>query len=52
VLPILTSVQQEGDVAYHLTAFATLEKQPLSDDAVRGTDWRVAYQPVEKVDFS
>lgn len=43
-LPILRSVQEEGDVAYHITAFATLETQPLRAAAVRGTDWRAAYE--------
>lgn len=43
VLPILTSVQEDGDVSYHVSAFATLEKQPLSRDAVRGSEWRAAY---------
>ena len=43
VLPILHSTQDEGDVVYHLTAFATLETRPLSADAVRGSDWRAAY---------
>ena len=44
VLPILRSVQQEGDVVYHVTAFATLETRPLSAAAVRGSDWRAAYE--------
>ncbi|MCY3022495.1 MAG: hypothetical protein NTW87_26235 [Planctomycetota bacterium] len=43
VLPIVRSVQREGDVIYQVTAFATLETQPLSATAVRGSDWRAAY---------
>ncbi len=43
VLPILNSTQKDGDVAYNLTAFATLENQPLNGDAVRGTEWHLAY---------
>lgn len=42
-LPILHSIQREDDMAYRLTAFATLEKQPLSPDAVRGTHWLAVY---------
>jgi hypothetical protein len=43
VLPILRSEQCEDDVIYRLTAFATLETQPLALEALRGTDWRAAY---------
>lgn len=43
VLPILNSIQKEEDISYHLTAFASLEKQPLSAGRVRGTEWRAAY---------
>lgn len=43
VLPILNSVQRDGSVAYHLTAFATLENKPLSAEAVKGTEGRLAY---------
>lgn len=43
VLPILTSVQEEGDVSYQLTSFASLEKRTLTPGRVRGSDWRAAY---------
>jgi len=43
VLPIVRSEQVEGDVSYSLTAFATLETQPLSPGAVRGTGWVGGY---------
>lgn len=43
VLPILHSVQNEQDIQYNVTAFATLENGPLGAGRVRGTDWRVAY---------
>lgn len=43
VLPIVQSEQVEGDVTYALTAFATLERQPLSAASVQGSDWRAAY---------
>lgn len=42
-LPILRAEQREGDITYHLTAFATLERGPLAANRVRGTDWRAAY---------
>jgi len=42
-LPILHSVQRDGPVAYHLTAFATLEKSPLAPSRLRGTHWLAAY---------
>ncbi len=38
VLPILHSVQDEQDIQYHVTMFATLENGPLKPDAVKGTD--------------
>ncbi len=38
VLPILHSVQDEQDIQYHVTMFATLENGPLKADAVKGTD--------------
>lgn len=38
VLPILHSVQDEQDIQYHVTMFATLEKGPIKADAVNGTD--------------
>ena len=43
VLPILRSTQVDGDVAYNVTVFATLETQPITRKALRGTDWRAAY---------
>jgi hypothetical protein len=43
VLPILRSVQYEQDINYHITAFATLEKEPLSQDNVRGSEWEACY---------
>jgi hypothetical protein len=42
VLPIVQSVQREGEIEYCLTMFATLEKEPLSVDTVRGTHWTAA----------
>ncbi|MEI6070231.1 MAG: hypothetical protein WCS31_00445 [Verrucomicrobiae bacterium] len=42
-LPILRAVQDEGGVQYHITSFAALEKEILSDQAVRGSDWAAAY---------
>lgn len=42
-LPILRSEQREEDMTYHLTAFATLETQPLRLDELRGSDWRAVY---------
>jgi hypothetical protein len=43
VLPILRGEQFEDDVRYRLTAFATLETQPLSATNLRGSDWRGVY---------
>jgi len=43
VLPIVNSIQKDGDVSYHLTSFATLERQPLSAEVVKGTEGRLAY---------
>ncbi len=43
VLPILHSIQDEQSIQYHVTAFVSMEKQPLASGRVRGTDWRVAY---------
>ena len=43
ILPILRSTQEEDDVRYELTIFATLETRPLSPDAVRGSDWQACY---------
>ena len=42
-LPILRAIQDEADIQYHITSFASLEKEVLSDNAVRGTDWLAAY---------
>jgi hypothetical protein len=44
VLPILRSTQRDGDIEYNLTIFATLEKEPLRADNVRGTHWLAAYK--------
>ena len=41
-LPILRSVQRDGEVEYHLTMFATLEAEPLSAPeiaAIFGIGW-------------
>jgi hypothetical protein len=43
VLPIVKSTQRDGDIEYSLTLFATLEKEPLNADNVRGTHWLAAY---------
>ncbi len=43
VLPILHSVQDEQDIQYNVTAFATMENGPLKPGKVRGTEWHVAY---------
>ncbi|MDD5678022.1 MAG: hypothetical protein PHW60_08555 [Kiritimatiellae bacterium] len=43
VLPILRSTQVEQDVHYNLVLFASLEKAPLSADAVRGSEWDACY---------
>ncbi len=43
VLPILRSIQAEEDMHYHLTVFATLEKTPLTPDALRGSEWDACY---------
>ncbi len=42
-LPVLRSQQVEDDVTYDLTAFATLEREPLTVQNVRGTQWQAAY---------
>jgi hypothetical protein len=42
-LPILHSLQNEGDIKYHLTFFVTLEKTPLNPRRIIGTDYRSAY---------
>lgn len=43
VLPILHSIQHDGTIDYDLTAFVTLERHPISEAAVRGTDIDTAY---------
>jgi hypothetical protein len=43
VLPILRAVQDEADIQYHITSFASLEKEVLTREAVRGSDWLAAY---------
>lgn len=43
ILPILHAVQREDDVTYQLTAFATLETQPLTTKNLRGSEWEAAY---------
>ena len=35
--------QREDDVDYHVTAFATLETQPLSRKSLRGSEWQACY---------
>ena len=42
-LPILRSTQTEDDVAYHVTAFATLERSRLRRGNVRGSDWLASF---------
>jgi hypothetical protein len=42
VLPIVQSVQRDGEIEYRLTIFATLEKEALTADNVRGTHWTAA----------
>lgn len=42
-LPILHATQREDEIAYHLTAFATLEKSPLSAKRLRGSEWQACY---------
>jgi hypothetical protein len=42
-LPIVRSTQLDGDIEYRLTAFATLERGPLSPDGIRGTHWLAAF---------
>lgn len=43
VLPVLHSKQVEQDIHYNITAFASLENEPLSRENVRGSDWRACY---------
>ena len=42
-LPILRAIQDEGEMQYHLTSFATLEKEVLTETSVRGSDWLASY---------
>lgn len=42
VLPILRGTLIDGDIAYDLTAFVTLETSPLTATALRGTHFLVA----------
>lgn len=42
-LPILHGTQQDDDVLYNLTFFATLEKQALQPGSIRGSDALTAY---------
>lgn len=42
VLPILHAEQTDGDLRYHMTTFATLEKSPLTAKTLRGTHFLVA----------
>ncbi|MHB0938463.1 MAG: hypothetical protein ACYC6A_18875 [Armatimonadota bacterium] len=42
VLPILHGTGVDGDITYHLTAFATLERSPLTAENLRGTHYLVA----------
>ena len=43
VLPILRAVQDEANIQYHITSFASLEKEVLADNTVRGTEPTAAY---------
>ncbi len=42
-LPILHARQREEDIAYQLTAFATLERSPLTIKNLRGSEWQACY---------
>ena len=42
VLPILRSVRVDDDIRYEWTAFATLERSPLTPQNIRGTHFLVA----------
>ncbi|MCX6985884.1 MAG: hypothetical protein NT118_14215 [Lentisphaerae bacterium] len=42
-LPILRSTQNEGDVDYNVTAFATLERSELKRENVRGSQWMASF---------
>jgi len=43
VLPILHSTQSEEPVNYNITAFATLETQPINLKSLRGSEWEACY---------
>ena len=43
VLPILLGVQEEGELSYHITMFASLETKPVSNKNIIGSDWKAAY---------
>jgi len=43
VLPIVHGVIPDEDIRYDVTAFVTLEKSPLTAEAVEGTPWLLAY---------
>ena len=42
-MPILEAVQKEQHMHYRVTAFTSLETQPLSKKAVKGSHWLAAY---------
>jgi hypothetical protein len=42
VLPILHSEQTDGEINYHSTAFVSLEKLPLTQNKITGTNFMVA----------
>lgn len=42
ILPILHGQAVDGEMTYHLTAFATLERTPLTLETLRGTHFLVA----------
>ena len=42
VLPILHLTIEDGDVHYHVTTFATMERSPLTAETLRGTHFLVA----------
>ena len=43
VLPIVHGTIVDEDIRYNVSTFATLEKRPLTADAVEGTPWLLAY---------
>jgi len=42
-MPILRAVQKEQSMNYRITAFASLETQPLTEEAVKGSHYLAAY---------